>query len=214
MFKVLKPFAMNREKNKNTLACFVPAPSLDAVFDIIVENKIHLNIKRARSTKLGDFRPPTRGMPPRLSINGDLNPYAFLITLLHEIAHWLVWQNYSNYQDIAPHGLEWKRTYKALMEPFLNENIFPGSILTPLKKHMKNPKASSSSDIQLQRAIKVFNTGEQVILLADLKEGDSFVLRGRQFVILKKNRTRFLCKDLLIGSKYMIHGLAEIEPLN
>ncbi|HAD34265.1 MAG TPA: hypothetical protein DCF44_07170 [Chitinophagaceae bacterium] len=44
-----------------------------------------------------------------MSVNGNLNSYHFLITLLHEIAHMLVWEQFRN--RVKPHGLEWKHVF-------------------------------------------------------------------------------------------------------
>ena len=41
-----------------------------------------------RRTKLGDFKAKgNKNNKSQITINGDLNPYAFLITTLHELAH-------------------------------------------------------------------------------------------------------------------------------
>ena len=202
------------KSDREILANYLPDHSVDSILKLIHDNKINLNIKRARATKLGDFRVPGKGRPSRLSINSDLNPYAFLITLIHEIAHWMVWNNYKNYHQLQPHGLEWKRTFQGLMQPYLNSDIFPERILQILKKHMLNPKASSTSDIHLMRALKEYDDGDTPTILADLEIGESFELKGRQFRIIKKNRSRFLCVDTVIGKKYMVHSMAEITPLD
>ena len=155
----------------------------------------------------------SKGRPPRLSINSDLNPFAFLITLVHEIAHYLVWENYKNYRGLQPHGIEWKRTFQGLMYPFLNTQIFPEKLLTILQGHMQNPKASSSSDVKLAQAIKEFDEGEKPTVLADLAIGDSFLFRERQFQKVKKNRSRYLCTENASQKQYLIHSLAEVSPI-
>ena len=38
----------------------------------------------------------------RISVNGNLNKYSFLITLIHELAHLLTFTQYKNRVD--PHG--------------------------------------------------------------------------------------------------------------
>ncbi|NOR86874.1 MAG: sprT domain-containing protein [Bacteroidales bacterium] len=202
------------KSDREILSKFVPEKSVDFVLALIVEYEISLNIKKARASKLGDFKAPVNGLPPRLSINGDLNKYAFLITLVHEIAHWMVWRNYKNYRHLQPHGSEWKQSFQELMQPFLTSAIFPDPILKILQKHMLNPKASTTSDIHLLKVLKEYDKGEKAIVLADLEIGSSFELKGRQCRILKKNRSRFLCVDIVIGKKYMVHSLAEITPIN
>ena len=42
--------------------------------------------------------------------------YRFLITLLHELAHYDVCRKYAHY--IKPHGKEWKFTFKKFYYPF------------------------------------------------------------------------------------------------
>ena len=59
-------------------------------------NELHLEIKvtKPRKSKLGDFK--VIGDQLIISINNNLNKYAFLITLVHEIAHAFVFQKYQN----------------------------------------------------------------------------------------------------------------------
>jgi hypothetical protein len=201
------------KSDREILAEYLPEKSVDSVLILIHDHQINLNIKKSRSTKLGDFRGPTKGSPARLSINSDLNPYAFLITLIHEIAHYLVWKNYKDFRKLQPHGVEWKRTFQGLMHPYLNTDIFPQKLLLILQKHMQNPKASSSSDVKLSQAIKEYDEGDMPTLLADLAIGDSFLFKGKQFQIIKKNRSRYLCTEKASQRQYLIHSLAEISPL-
>jgi len=76
--------------DKEILAQYIPEEAIDKVLNRIIEKKVHLKITRGRRTKLGDYRPPVRHSNHRISINHDLNPYAFLITFIHEFAHLLV----------------------------------------------------------------------------------------------------------------------------
>ena len=52
----------------------------------------------------------------------NLNPYRFLMTLVHEVAHLVAFQKYG--RAIKPHGKEWKFTFQTLMLPFIR----PGSL--------------------------------------------------------------------------------------
>lgn len=197
----------------NILAKHIPAEALSGVAEIIKEHSINLIITNARSTKLGDFRAPFKGAPARLSVNGDLNQYSFLITLVHEMAHWMVWEKQTNFRNIKPHGKEWKEIYKDLIQQFLKETIFPEPLLSILKKHMLNPKASSTSDIHLMRELKKYDGKEIKTVLSDLAIGSNFQFRGNKFEILKKNRTRFLCREKKSKRKFLIHALVEIDHI-
>jgi SprT protein len=46
--------------------------------------KCEFKISRNRGTKFGDYRAPFDGKGHRISVNFDLNPYAFLVTTVHE----------------------------------------------------------------------------------------------------------------------------------
>jgi len=204
---------MSHKSQKEILAKYLPLHSVDEVYQLIEHHHIHLQIKAARSTKLGDFKAPYNGLPARLSINGDLNAYAFLITLIHEIAHWLVWDQYKASRRIRPHGTEWKNTFKQLMAPFLKPEVFPKDLLYVLSQHMENPKASSSSDLKLMKALKEYDAGEKHLLLADLEVGHYFSLKGKSFQVQKKNRSRFLCTEIKTKRKFLVHSMAEVESI-
>jgi len=198
---------------KNILTPHLPEASINDVVALIIKHQVYLKITRSRSSKYGDFRVPGPGQQPRLSINFNLNPYAFLITLLHEMAHLLVWKKHQYvYRSLKPHGIEWKNEFKNLMRPFLFSAIFPEPLLNTLKRHMLNPKASSSSDVQLMRALRQFDQkNDTQKILDDLSVGDVFQLRNNSFKVIRKNRSRFLCENISNRKRYLIHALAEIN---
>ncbi len=204
---------MIEKKHREILSKHLPENALDLFIAYINVHPINLKITNARSTKLGDFRAPFRGQGARISVNGDLNSYSFLITLIHELAHWVIWEKHKNFRSIKPHGKEWKAEYKTLMEPYLNNSIFPEPLFTVYRKHMFNPKASSSSDIDLMKELKKFDTRANHPILADLDLGSEFQFRGAIFQIIKKNRTRFLCQEKRSKRNFLIHSMAEVIPL-
>src|SRR5687768_4601029 len=93
---------------------FLPPNTLQPVLQYLHEYKIHLTVARERRSILGDYRHRANGQNHRISVNGNLNKYAFLITLIHEIAHLLAFERYGN--RIAAHGVEWKRIYAMLFQ--------------------------------------------------------------------------------------------------
>ena len=106
------------EQYKAILQKYIPGKSVELIYEWLREHKIHLKISKKRSSKLGDYRSPHKGKGHLITVNHDLNPYAFLITLVHEIAHMLVWERYRN--RVRAHGPEWKDTYRKLMLPFFD----------------------------------------------------------------------------------------------
>lgn len=203
---------MITHKHQEILAKHLPEKALELFIAYINEHPINLKITNTRSTKLGDFKAPFRGQPARISVNGDLNPYSFLITLVHEVAHWVIWERHKNFRNIKPHGKEWKAEYKILMEPYFANSILPEPLLSVYRRHMVNPKASSSSDIHLMKELKKFDTSANHPILGDLNIGAEFQFRGVYFQVMKKNRTRFLCQEKRSKRNFLIHSMAEVTP--
>ena len=182
------------------------------VMDLIVENNVHLKITKKRSTKLGDYRPPGKENPNhRISINHNLNPYSFLLTFIHELAHLKVWMLYKN--KVQPHGTEWKNCYKDLILPFLTVDVFPAELLKVLQSSKLNFKASTGSDIKLMRALKKYDAGNEDLLhLEELSEGELFVAnKGKVFQKGNKRRTRYICVDQEQNRQYLFHPLTPVQ---
>lgn len=76
------------EEYKAILAKYMPAAAVEPIYDFMEQYHVHLHITRKRTSKLGDYRWPQRGHNyQEISVNGDMNPYQFLMVLLHEMAH-------------------------------------------------------------------------------------------------------------------------------
>ena len=121
---------------------YIPKSSHSLLSDLIGSEKLIIKIVNSRKTKHGDFRSLVNGKY-QITVNKTNNKYRFLITLIHELAHFRINKSYGN--SVNPHGNEWKKMYKYLMLPFLNNLIFPDEILRSLAIHMINPKASTCS---------------------------------------------------------------------
>lgn len=201
-------------KDKELLFNYLPEAAVQPMVEWLHKNKVQLKISRARSTKLGDFRVARNGDSPRISVNYNLNPYSFLITLVHEMAHAEVFKSKPRFKRIQPHGREWQLAFSRLMEPFLNDSVFPKALLPVLTHYFQKPKASSFSDSKLMQALKAYNSeASKKPQLNDLIPGDRFLLRQIPFRVEKKMRTRFQCKNLDNKRLYIIHGLAEVEKI-
>jgi hypothetical protein len=200
-------------KDQDILADYIPLPAVIPIVDWLHKNKIQLKISRTRSTKLGDYRVDYSSNYQRISVNHNLNKYAFLITLVHEMAHAEVWKVKGNSRRILPHGKEWQNSFIRLMMPFLNNEVFPSELLPAVINYFKKPKASSVSDPKLMRALKKYDKAIDNQQLYDFSSGNTFVFRNTPFEVVKKLRTRYQCKNLQNGRLYLIHGMAEVEKL-
>jgi hypothetical protein len=177
--------------------------------------KFDFLLSRPRQSRLGDFTVKP-GFIPRITVNKNLNPYNFLITYLHEVAHHVVYTQTKSRgkKRAAPHGIEWKREFEILLIPVMNDQIFPDDILEPLLKYSKNPKASTSGDHTLYNAIKKYDDhtlNSNKVALIHLMEGSNFVFHNRKFVKGTLRRTRVLCIDKASQRRYTIPAHALVE---
>ena len=194
---------------RNSLRDYVPEAALLRVSQIVLNYGFHLKITRPRNSKLGDYRAPRGNHGHRITVNGNLNQYAFLLVFLHEVAHLIVQEKHG--RDVLPHGIEWKHYFRELTAPFLITEIFPPALLRVVATHMKNPKASTAGDPQLTKALRMYDYGDLVKTVDDLDEGDRFTLKnGRVFEKGEKRRTRHRCIELASGKSYLVSGSAEV----
>lgn len=192
------------------LLSFLPPNTLPVLEHILSNENYHLVITRPRTSKLGDFRPPRPGQIPKLTVNGNLNQYAFLITLVHEIAHLKIWVKYQN--TVPPHGSEWKKCYSYFLRMFLGQGFFPSTLEKALAAHCNQPQYTTGSDLELSRLLKSYDAKDSnAILLETLPAGTKFLLQGRVFVLGNKMRKHFLCEEVQSGKKFRVHALAEVE---
>jgi hypothetical protein len=205
---------MTREEIE-ILTEYFPKEAVKPVSNIIVRYGIHFRISRSRRTKLGDYRPPINQPHHKISVNHDLNQYAFLITFIHEVAHLIVFEKYKT-RMLSPHGAEWKRAYRDLMQTFINLNIFPKDVEKEVSRSIINSKASSTAEIELTRVLRGYdkNKTEGVTHLENLPEGSVFVIKtGRRFKKGAKRRVRFICQNIDNKRWYLFHPLTEVKLL-
>ena len=192
---------------------YLPAGTFEEVIDYLQKYKVQLTITRARRSILGDYRNAHGGKNHRISVNGNLNPYSFLITLLHELAHLVTYEVYKH--RVAPHGREWKDNYAIILSSFLSKHIFPADIATELKNSLHNPGASSCSEPGLMRVLKRYDKDQTGLhLVENVQPGQWFVTRDNKvYKMEKKMRTRFLCTAYPSGKQYLFNGLYEVKIL-
>jgi SprT protein len=198
------------ERNQSILHKYIPEKAVARISEWIFTYDFKLRIKKSRSSKYGDYRPPIGKENHQITINYDMNPYAFLITLVHEIAHLTNWNKHKN--SVLPHGAEWKLEFKILMNYFLYEQIFPEDVTQALKKYMQNPAASSCSDTALLRILKKYDQRQDTVLLEELPEGATFRYnKERMFIKNELIRKRFKCKEVKSNRIYLFNPLTEVE---
>ena len=188
---------------------FVPKASIPYIEKLLVDKKIIFLLKNKRKTKHGDFR-ITKDKKTLITLNKTKNKYQFLITLLHEIAHYETYIKYQN--TVKPHGIEWKNNFRLLMLPFLNNYIFPDEILNNLINYIKNPKASTENDFNLIMSLKKYDFNINSNFVFELKEGDFFMTEnGKKYKFIRKRIKRIECVEIESGRKYLFSPHAEVS---
>ena len=195
----------------------LPAAAVDYVAEVLRLHPCEVLVVPRRRTKLGDHRPPRRGRPRhRITVNDDLNPYALLTTLLHEVAHAVAWeQGGSRRRWQRPHGPEWQRRFAALVGPLVAGDALPADVREALAAAMREPAAASCSDRRLALALAGYDPPRPgLVRVEELVPGAIFrtdcgtVFRAGPIV-----RTRRRCFEWRTGTEYRVHGLARVEPL-
>lgn len=199
------------EKNKKVLFKYLPEKSLEKICHLIFEYNFKLIIKHNRKSKWGDFKPTSSYNVPVITINATLNKYAFLITLLHEIAHCKTYKEYGD--KVNAHGIEWKKNFQYLIQDFLTTDIFPIDLLYTLRKHIQNPTASANADIQLYKALLNYNETPNICLIEYLQDGDKFEYEQIIYQKITKRRKRIECIQLSTGKKYLFSPIVEVKPI-
>jgi len=194
---------MEPEKINTILKTHVPASAVPYCYQLWHETPFQLKITRTRQTKVGDFTSKSSIAQPRITLNHELNPYLFLITYIHEVAHLRVYLRYGNRVD--PHGNEWKERFVMLMQPVMSPEIFPVDVFTELRRHMINPKASSFADTELTKVLRRYDkNADQYATLSDIPEGSIFRFQGKFFKKGKVRRTRVLCHEVKSKRDYLV----------
>jgi len=199
--------------HRQILLRYLPAKAVDIVYEWIIKYQIFFRITKSRESKLGDYMPPKSGsVIHTITINFDLNPFAFLIIFIHELAHLVVYETYGH--KVLAHGKEWKLAFQGLMLSVTNEqNIFPPEIALALVKYMKNPKATLYSDLPLTRALINLNSKKtSEVLVDDLPILSLFkTSKGEVFRIDEKRRKKIKCTCLRNKHIYLFNPSALVQ---
>ncbi len=203
-----------KEVPVNHLQEYLPPGTGDAVLNYLHQYKVHLTIAKERKSILGDYRHRTHHSNHRISVNGNLNHFSFLITLLHELAHLLTFEEYNN--RVQAHGKEWKLIFGKLLHQFVQTKVFPADIEKELLQSLQNPAASSCAEDSLLRVLRKYDAGKNnQVLVEEILVSHLFRTKdGRVFMKGEKLRKRFKCKEVETGKMYLFSPVYEVERMN
>jgi SprT protein len=209
-FRLVKSNRTNkREETIQKLSRFMPEDFVGYVTDVFLSSNVRFSIVRSRASKLGDFRAGINGEKHRITVNGDLNPYSFLVTTLHEFAHLNTYLKFG--RSVLPHGAEWKHEFKQLLLPVIDSKALPKDIEIALVNSLVNMKASSCSDHQLAKVLLNYDRlKDGQVLLEELPIHTAFVLNGREFIKGPLRRKRYVCHEASSNRAYLVSSLAQV----
>lgn len=187
----------------------LPASAVPGIHQLLVNYKVHLHVTRARSGKLGDYCHNRNGVKHTISINHNLHPYQFLITVLHELAHMMVKEKYK--KRLKPHGNEWNKEFVELSIPYLNADVFPEDVKKAFTLHLQKGYASTSVDVDLMTVLRNYEGKAFARTIQQLSEGAVFEYNGRVFKKGSLIRKRYKCLCLDNNRDYLFSPLAEIK---
>ena len=203
-----------QETSIRVLEQFLPEGTFDEVAPFFKTHTIHLTLTHERKSVLGDYRNPTPAEPfHRISVNANLNPYSFLITLLHELAHLFTFEHFGH--RVNPHGKEWKTQFRHILIPFLGKHFFPGDVEKALFAYLHNPAASTCTDPRLFKALYRYDKRKPGFkLIDDLSDLQHFETEdGQIYQKIEKLRTRTRCKHIRSGKMFLFQGIVEIKEV-
>jgi predicted SprT family Zn-dependent metalloprotease len=198
---------------KRILEKYLPQQAVAEIHRLLEESDIPLKIVPPRKTIHGSYRLPTAYRKHFITINSNLNSYAFLITLLHEIAHAHAYITHK----AKGHQKEWKSCFKQLLNHFIDLEVFPADIQTALEQHIRKITHSDAVDINLTQILRKYdnntNFDQKTIYLQDIPKNTVF-LHGR--VNFRKGETLrkyILCKNLINNKMYRCHPLMMVRAV-
>ena len=200
---------LTEDKLKEILVAHVPSNAVDQCYVLWEETPFNFIISKSRTSKFGDYKFSFLKKDHSISVNRDLNKYAFLVTFLHEVAH--LRTNLRHGIKVKPHGEEWKKIFAGIAAPFLNLEVFPEDVLSAFRTYISNPKASSCSDPALIKTLRLYDDINDQISLSEVKPGEWFKLNSRVFVKEDTKRSRAICQEINTGRRYFVSEAALIE---
>ena len=196
------------------LAEYLPENTFLPVAAYLKQYKVHLTISRERKSILGDYRNAHQNGNHRISVNGNLNKWSFLVTLLHELAHLLTFEKYGN--RVQSHGREWKTLFAQLLAQFIQNKVFPEDIEKELLATLHNPGASSCAEEGLMRVLRKYDSKKEgQMLVEEVPMHGLFKMKdGKVFKKGERLRKRFRCEEVGTKKVYLFSPVYEVELMH
>ena len=188
---------------------YIPHRAYPYITKWINDLNIDVQFVNSRKTKLGDYR--FRNNQHFITVNNNLNKYAALITLTHEIAHAFTFAEFGI--TIKPHAIQWKENFKKLMLTFFDYNIFPDEVLSELSRYLINPSASTTNDEFLSLILRKYDS-KISLTISEINDGDHFMYSGKKYIKYQKIRKRIKCLNIDNNRIYLFNPITQIKKID
>lgn len=192
----------------SVLQNFLPEGALPFLQEWFGKYPCHLKITKSRESKLGDYR-KLPDQSHQITVNGTLQPELFFFVLTHEIAHLIAFDQYG--WRIAPHGEEWKHTFRNMLLESLS--VYQKELQPLIVKFSKSPKANFMASPDL---VKYFHkeTGNGEIFIENLEKGAFFLYKSEKYRVEETSKKTYLCTHLRTTRKYNFKKVALVKRID
>ena len=191
---------------------YFPKNAILPVSELLEKNPVKLFLTFPRKTKKGTFV-FTPGKNLKITLNRDLKSEEMLLVFLHEMAHYLTFKQHG--RRIKPHGIEWQTSFLSLIDQYISNGgfsvkaakVLTACYFTPVPRY--RPNCRNLRDY-------FYPEIKGKVYLYQLSENEKFAIAdnpNKQFILLKKRRTQYLCKNLVNDKLYLVHYFIEIKRL-
>jgi SprT protein len=200
-----------REQSLANIRAHAPESALPALERLLDGLPVLVHVTKNRRSKHGDYRPSLCRRYGIVTVNAFGNPWQFLFTLLHELAHAEV--HIQQGARTRPHGVHWKTIFSRLLLDFAGQDLFPESLTPLIRHHAMKPRYSSCADLKLAIALREYDTLDHRPMVAELPRGQCFSLDGVRVLTRRElSRTRYKCTTAR-GREYYVSASARVHTL-
>jgi SprT protein len=200
-----------REHSLANIRAHAPESALPALRRLLDGLPVLINVTKNRRSKHGDYRRSPCRHYGIVTVNAFGNPWQFLFTLLHELAHAEVHIHHG--ARTRPHGIQWKTIFSRLLLDFAGQDLFPESLTPLIRRHAMKPRYSTCADLKLAIALREYDTLDHRPMVAELPRGQRFSLDGVRVLTRRElSRTRYKCTTAR-GREYYVPASARVHTI-
>ena len=197
------------ERSMKAVAPHMPDGWQAAIHTMLSANPILVRVVRSRKTKHGDHLVTGSREFSIITVNASGNPWQFVLTLLHEIAHAEV--AHHSMHRIAPHGKEWKLAFRQLLQA--HRHLFPPDLVDPVMEYARNPLYSADSHGALGTALRRHDKQDLRPTVQELALGQRFSLDGKTVLIRQQLLRKWYRCVTTDGRALRVSPMARVHTL-